>query len=416
MIGLVFAYLREKRLTTALNIVLLAISVAMLVMLLQFARQSEESFINGAEGIDLVVGAKGSPLQLVMSSVYHLDQPTGNIPKSALRDLRGNPMVASAIPLALGDQFRGFRIVGSEPQLLELYEAATVEGRIFDAPLEVVIGAEVARETGAIPGQQFIGSHGLTSDGEGPGHEATPFTVTGVLAPTGKPIDRLIVTSLESVWDVHGIEHDEEANHDPAEAIETHDHAYSAEPGHDGSEPEITAILVGYRNPAAAVRLPPTINRNTALQAASPARESTRLLTLFEPIIEAVGLFALLLGATGALAIFVALWNGIRAREGDLALLRVMGASRARIFATVLLEGTVTGLFAATTGVLLGHLALWLATRSFVSLTEAGIAPWQIGTSEVAIVAAAVGLGALAAAIPAFNVTRRNLAPILGRS
>ncbi len=163
----------------------------MLVLLMQFTRQSEERFLNGAEGIDLVVGAKGSPLQLVLSSVYHLDRPTGNIPLAELESLRRNPMVGSAIPLALGDQFDGFRIVGTETALLELYDARIVQGRLAESPLEVVIGAEVARDTGAGVGQRFIGSHGLADDDAGPGHEATPFEVVGILAPTGKPIDRL---------------------------------------------------------------------------------------------------------------------------------------------------------------------------------------------------------------------------------
>ncbi|MDG6077706.1 ABC transporter permease [Erythrobacter litoralis] len=411
MIRLVFAYLNERRLTTALNVLLLAIAVAMLVMLLQFARQSEARFLDGAEGIDLVVGAKGSPLQLVMSSVYHLDQPTGNIPQDALNDLRGNPMVASATPLALGDQFRGFRIVGSDYGLFSIYRAELAAGRRFDAPLEVVLGAGVARETGATLGQRFVGSHGLSAEEGGQGHEATPFTVTGILAPTGKPIDRLIVTSIESVWDVHGISHE-----DDARLSVEHEHSDHDEDLHGEHEPEITSILVSYRNPAAAVRLPPAVNRNTAMQAASPARESVRLLQLFEPAIEAVGFFAALLAATAALAIFIALWNAIRAREGDLALLRVMGASRAQIFMTVLLEGTVTALLAGGLGVVLAHGALSLATRSFASLSEAGIEAWRLGLDEAIIVIVALFLGAVAAAIPAFTVTRKKLAPTLSRN
>jgi putative ABC transport system permease protein len=123
LIRLVFAYLRDRALTAVLNIALLAISVAMLVLLLQFARQTEDSFLKNAGAVDLVVGAKGSPLQLVLSAVYHLDEPTGNIPSTALATLRRNPAVASAIPLALGDNFQGYRIVGTEPAFLSLYEA-----------------------------------------------------------------------------------------------------------------------------------------------------------------------------------------------------------------------------------------------------------------------------------------------------
>jgi putative ABC transport system permease protein len=412
MIRLVFAYLGERQLTVALNVLLLAISVGMLVVLLQFSRQAEERFLDGAENIDLVVGAKGSPLQLVLSSVYHLDQPTGNIPLGALEDLRANPMVASAIPLALGDNFRGFRIVGTEPALIDLYAAELARGRNFACGLEVVVGADMAAATGARLGQRFIGSHGLAADEGEQGHEATPFVVVGILAPTGKPIDRLILTSVESVWDVHGIEH-------PAgeHARGGHDHDSAAGEREDrGSAAEITAILLGYRSPAAAVRLPAMIDRNTAMQSASPARESARLITLFQPAIEALGLFALLLGGAGAFAVFVTLWSAVRGREGDLALLRVMGASRATIFGTVLLEGAIVALMAALIGLGFAHGLLWLASRSFPSVAEAGIVPFAFHADEAAIVAGAVLLGMAAALLPAWNVTRNNLAPILDRN
>lgn len=412
MIRLVFAYLGERKLTTALNVILLAISVGMLVLLLQFARQSEERFLDGAENIDLVVGAKGSPLQLVLSAVYYLDQPTGNIPLESLADLRANPVVSSAIPLALGDNFRGFRIVGTEPALIDLYAGELVEGRSFVNNLEVVIGAEVADTTGATLGQQFIGSHGLAEDSDEHGHEATPFVVVGILAPTGKPVDRLILTSVESVWEVHGIEHSDSE----------HDHSHDADAPavegfeYHGSAAEITAILVGYRSPAAAVRLPAAINRNTAMQAASPARESMRLIALFEPAIEAVGLFALLLGGTGAFAIFVTLWNAVRGREGDLALLRVMGANRSMILGTVLLEGAVIAVLAGLAGVSFAHGLLWFASQGFRSVAEAGIVPFQFYPEEAWIVAGAVILGMAAALLPAWIVMRNNLAPILDRN
>lgn len=411
MIRLALAYLRERRLTTALNVLLLAISASILVLLLQFAKQAEERFLDGAQGVDLVVGAKGSPLQLVLSSVYHLDEPTGNIPLGALAGLRSNPTVASAIPLALGDQFEGFRIVGSEPALLELYGAKLTLGRQFAQPLEVVIGAEVAASTGARIGQRFVGSHGLAADEGGHEHEETPFEVVGILAPTGKPVDRLILTSLESVWDVHGIAHHEEED--------AHDHGNGHAHGeaHGGAdEPEITSILVTYRSPAAAVRLPPAINRNTVMQAASPARESARMIGLFEPAIGAIRVFGLLLALTGGLAIFVALFNAVRGRLGDLALLRVMGAGRPFIAGTVLLEGAITAALAGVAGIVLAHILIWLAGLQFLSLAEAGIVANRFYGEEAAILLGAVLIGILAALLPAWTVMRRNLAPILNHN
>ncbi|MEM1052105.1 MAG: ABC transporter permease, partial [Pseudomonadota bacterium] len=193
MISLALAYLRDRPLTTALNVLLLAISVAMLVLLLQFGEQARERFERDAEGVDLVVGAKGSPLQLILSSIFHVDQPTGNIPYNSLDMLRDNPAVARAVPLALGDNFRGFRIVGSDKSFAELYGLELAEGSDFDAPMQAVLGSAVAEATGATIGQRFIGNHGFdTVEGDGQGHDHAPFETVGILAPSGTVADRLI--------------------------------------------------------------------------------------------------------------------------------------------------------------------------------------------------------------------------------
>jgi len=408
MLKLVFAYLRERRLTSLLNVLLLGISAAMLVLLPQFARQAEERFMRGAQGVDLVVGAKGSPLQLVLSSVYQIDKPTGNIPFGALADLRRNSMVASAIPLALGDSFGGFRIVGTEHSYFDLQKAELAQGRTFARPFEVVVGAEMARQTGAGLGQKFFGSHGL-GEQEGQTHDHIPFEVVGILAPSGSVADRLILTSVESVWDVHGIAH---ADHEESRPQDEHAHETARTAG-PGLEPEITAILIRYRNAAAALRLPAMINRQTNIQAASPAVESTRLLTLFDAAIAALGLFGWLLAATGGLAIFAALYNAVRSREGDLALLRVMGASRSFVFSTILVEGLIIAALGAVVGLLFAHMLLWGAIGIYPSVSEAGFAASRFYFEELMVAAGVIIIGAVASALPALRVYRTSLVPIL---
>lgn len=421
MIGLVLAYLRDRRLTALINVALLAMSVAMLVLLLQFGRQAEERFMADAQEVDLVVGAKGSPLQLVLSSVYHLDQPTGNIPLGALAMLRGNPAVASAVPLALGDNFDGFRIVGTEPEFLDLHHAGLASGRLFDRSLEAVIGATVATRTGAGIGQRFVGTHGLGGEGHDHGH--APFEVVGILAPTGTVADRLILTPLESVWDVHGIEHHAEAEGHDHEHGHEQDHAHEHDHG-DGAEvaaqpamePEITAILLRYRNPAAALRLPSMINRQTDMQAASPASEGARLISLFEAAIAAIGAFGWLLAATGGLAIFAALLGAVRGRQGDLALLRVMGAGRGFIWSAVILEGLVMAVAGGAIGIAAAHGLIWAAAEIYPAVAEAGISPIRFYAEELAILAAVAAIGFVASLIPAAAIYRGSLMPILARS
>jgi putative ABC transport system permease protein len=435
MIRLALAYMRDRPLAVGLNALLLAIAVASLVLLLQFAEQAGERFERDARGIDLVVGAKGSPLQLVLSSVYHIDVPTGNIPLGELERLRSDPGVARAVPLALGDNFQGFRIVGSDDQLLPLYGASMAKGRSFAKPAEAVLGSEVARRTGAKLGQKFVGSHGLeTGEEDGQGHDHAPFETVGILAPSGTVLDRLILTSVESVWDVHGISHD---HHDEAGQDPEHNHADHADhddhSGHDhdadaahadehdeeaampGMEPEITAVLVRYRNASAAMRLPSQINRQSALQAAAPAAEAARLLGLFGSIIEGARLFGWLLALSAGLSLFVALWNATRAREGDLALLRVMGATPSTVFGTILIEGLLIAALGAVGGIVAAHGLIAAATASFPTLDELGLSAARILPGEAVILLAALAIGLVAALIPAIRIFRVDLATTLAR-
>ncbi|MEM8917240.1 MAG: FtsX-like permease family protein [Pseudomonadota bacterium] len=455
MLKLAIAYLRDRPLTTTLNILLLAISVAMLVLLLQFGAQSEQRFEKDAEGVDLVVGAKGSPLQLILSSVFHIDQPTGNIPLSSLELLRGDPATGRVIPLALGDNFEGYRIVGTDSTFLDLHQAEMAQGAMFEAPMQAVMGANVAAETGADIGQKFIGSHGLTEDDStDTGHDHAPFETVGILSPTGTVIDRLILTSVESVWDVHGIahdhdhgeegheghdhdakpddhgEHDHEGHDNEGDNHEGHDHE---DEGHDHAdeetqetaqlqdvrgelEPELTALLVSYRNASGAIRIPAMINRQTEMQAAVPAVETARLLSLLGVSLEGARIFAWLLAAVGGLAIFVALFSMARSREGDLALLRVMGATRRQLFGTILLEGLVTAAAGAVLGWVLAHGLLTAAKNSFATMRDLGLTAWQPVPQEGLIIVAVLIIGIVAAIIPALRVMRVDPAEILSRA
>jgi putative ABC transport system permease protein len=416
--GLSFAYLKDRGLNTALNILLLALGVATLVILLLFSSQLEGRFTRDSEGIDMVVGAKGSPLQLILSSIYHVDVPTGNIPLGTLTMLRKQPTVAEVIPLALGDSFRSFRIVGTEPGYPALYGARLADGRMFAKPFEAVIGSDVAARTGATLGQRFVGSHGMGDGDKAHKHEETPFIVTGRLAPTGTVIDRLILTPVESVWDVHGIAHDEHDEHEPDEA---HEHEHEADAAQDAAirgslEPEVTALLVRFASPLAAVQLPSFINRQTQLQAAVPAVEVSRLLALLGIGLDAVRAFAVLLMLTAGLSIFVALLTALRQREGDMAMLRVIGASRGGIVGQIVAEGLILAAAGALLGVVLGHAVIGLAAASFEELRQLGLSALHFEPAELWIVLAALAIGIVAALIPALRVFTADIAETLAEA
>ena len=406
MIGLSLAYLKDRGLNTALNILLLALSVASLVILLLFSSQLENRFDKDAQGIDMVVGAKGSPLQLILSSVYHVDIPTGNVPLDTVELLRRQLGVAEAIPLALGDSFRSFRIVGTEPAYPALLGASLADGRMFASKMEAVVGADVAARTGANLGQRFVGGHGMSSGDEGPKHEETPFIVVGRLKPTSTVIDRLILTRVESVWGVHGIADPGEDHHE-GESEEAH-----AE--HAGAD--VTAVLVRFGSPIAAVRLPGFINRQTNLQAAVPAVEVSRLLALVGVGLDAVRAFAVLLMLTAGLSIFVALLTALKEREGDMAMLRVIGASRAAIIGQVASEGLILASAGAALGLLLGHGVIGMAAASIEQLRALGLNALTFHPAEALIVAAALGIGLIAALIPALRVLKTDIAETLANA
>jgi len=406
--GLSLAYLKDRALNTALNILLLTLSVATLVILVLFSSQLSERFARDAQGIDLVVGAKGSPLQLILSSIYQVDVPTGNIPLETVDMLRGDPTVAQVIPLALGDSFRSYRIVGTESAYVNHYGGEMAQGRMFEAPFEAVIGAQVARGTGAGLGQKFEGSHGTAGDGQA--HEETPFEVVGILAPTGTVLDRLIVTPVSSVWAAHGFGPGPDEDHDAAHG-DHEDEAAHAEP-----TLEVTALLVKYRSSLAAVRLPSFINRQTQLQAAAPAVEMTRLLSLLGVGIDAVRAFAVLLMITSGLSIFVALYSALRQREGDMAMLRVMGARPPAIFGHIVLEGVLLAAAGALLGVIVGHGVVAFAAATFPQLQDMGLSALRFEPAEAVIVAAAIAMGGLAALLPALKVFRVDIAQTLANT
>lgn len=404
-LSLAFAYLREKPLATLLNILLLGLGVGVIVALALTLSQLEERMDRDSAGIDLVIGAKGSPLQLVLSTVFHVDIPTGNIPIVEARRVIAQPVVKRAIPLALGDSYKTFRIVGTDAAYVDLYAAALQSGRTWSAPLEVLIGADVARLTGLAVGKSFAGSHGLTEGGGG--HTDHPYTVVGILKPAGSVIDRVILTAVESVWKVH----------DTAEALPSNDKQYTHR-DHALKEEgkEVTAYLIQYATPLAAATFPRMVNANSALQAAAPAMEVARLFNLLGVGVTALKGFALIMMLCAALGIFVGLMNALDERRADLALLRLLGASPATVFLTIILQGAVLGAAGVILGALIGHAgAEWMGT-ALEKTHRVALTGFTLIREEFWIGAGALGLAVLAGMIPAWRAYRIAVPELLSRA
>lgn len=427
--GLALASLWDRRLSTALHVVLFALGVMAAAALVLFTTALSENLSKSARGIDLVVGAKGSPLQLILSSIFQVDVPTGNITAGDAARIAADPLVKRAIPLALGDSFRGARVVGSTRDYVDHFGGELAEGRMFAAPYEAVIGAQAQQRIGIAVGDRFQSAHGL-GDG-GTAHAGHETVVVGRLKPTRTVLDRVIVTPVETVQMMHAI-HPADAAASASGAAPTtpakeapaqHDHAGGNDMGHahsalgeDAYPDEVTALLIQYRTPMAAVRLPARINRNTAMMAASPALETTRLLDLLGVGFDLISAFAWLLVAAAAVSVFVAMLQVARERRGDVALMRVMGASRTRVLSQSLLEGLIVAAIGAALGVAAAYGLMaslgGISDQAHAFAAGALVWRWEIGW----ILTGALTAGVAAALAPGLLAYRADLADTLAKA
>ncbi|WP_295954735.1 FtsX-like permease family protein [Rhodoferax sp.] len=395
IIAIAFRYLWSRPLSAALNLLLLALGLASITFVWITSEQMDRAFERDLAGIDAVVGAKGSPMQLILAGVFHIDVPPGNIPLEAVQQIEKDPRVAQLIPISLGDTFRGFRIVGTSPAYAAHYGATLAQGTLWTQSMQTLVGAQVAKNTGLAVGNTFYGSHGL--GGTGHIHGDFPYTVTGVLAPCGCVLDRLVLTATESVWKVH----------EKATALDDEDQKILEQ------EREITLALITYKSPLAAVTFPRFINTTTEMQAAAPAVEITRLLRMVGVGTDVLRGFGAVLLLTAGLSVFIALWNAVRERRADLAMLRMLGASPFKVAGLVLCEALLLAAMATALGLLGGHLlaglvGTWLQAERSLPLTG-----WIWLPSEWWVLLLGAVVATLAAALPAWEAYRLDVTTLL---
>lgn len=377
MFGLIKQYIADSIWPFILAVALCALGIYSVISVVWLQHTLQSHAARQAEGIDLVVGAKGSGLQNTLAAVYHADIPNGNIPLAAVETLAKNPMIARTEPISLGDSVGGARIVGARNSFIEFYGASPAMGVLPQQTLDAVIGATAAKRLKLGIGDSFVGGHGLAEGGEA--HDTYPYHVVGILAPTGRVIDELVITPLESVWAVHE--------------------------GHTAStEPEVTFALLSLKSPVAMATLPRAINSQTNMQASAPAIESARLLANFGWVALIVKAFALALIVASSLAMFAALSQALERRQTDLALLRAVGASRKKIATLVIGEALVVVAAAVLIALpLCAAAAMWLASVALPGLRI----DWGYGLAVVALAAFASLLLAVIAAVPTIRTALR---------
>lgn len=411
-----------KPLNTALSIILLTASVAIITTLILLEEQFEKKFSDNIEGIDMVLGAQGSPLQLILSSVYQVDTPTGNIDYSEAKTWMHHPFVKEAIPLAFGDNYRGFRIVGTTPQYLTHYGATMTQGKTFGKDFEVVVGSDIAEKMDIKVGDKFFGSHGDAAEGEV--HEDHAYHVTGIASRTGKVIDNLILCNIPSVWAMHDHEHEESADAGPAEehvhehAEEAHEHDHDHEDAAVSEEgKEITAVLIKFRSKMGIVTWPRLIPMNTKMQAASPIFEINRLFSLFGIGLQALQYLAYGIMLISGISIFIALYNTLKERKYEFALLRVNGASRIQLLMLVLIESLLLCITGFVFGTIVGRIALGLISGSSESEFKMAFNPFEfVWEKEGYLLGLTIFVGVLAAVIPAVKAYGLNISKTLANA
>lgn len=412
LISLVWNYLKARPLNTALNIVLLSLGIAVITILLLFNNQLEQKITENSRGIDLVVGAKGSPLQLILCNIFHIDFPTGNINLAEAERISKHRLVRKSIPLALGDSYNGFRIIGTNIAYAELYHAELSEGNWFKSDMDVTIGQNVAVALKLKVGDTFESTHGLTQDGHA--HEEQKFVVRGILKRSGNVLDNLILTNVESIWLVHESHAEGEEHHDEEKDTASFipSPLVASVPLGDSTK-EVTALLIQYRSPMGAIQMPRWVNGQSKLQAASPAFETARLFSILGIGVDILTGFAYVLIFISALSIFIALYNSLKERKYDMAIMRSMGASKGKLVTSMLLEGSMLTFLGAVFGSLMGHGALIIMGSVLEETQKAGISGLVFYQEEWIILVASLLLGIVCALIPAIQAYRTDISKVL---
>ena len=396
-------YLQFRWLVTLLTLIGIAVGVALVCAVLALRHESERALSRDAGLYDLVAGGKGSPLQLVLSSVYHLDSPTGNLPYSDFKRFQRDPRVLWSAPVGLGDNYSGYRIVGTETQFFDLpnreghpfFEFA--QGRVFEDRFEVVLGSQVASSTGLELGDAFFGTHGLVEVPGAEVHRDFPYRVSGILAPTGTAQDRAIFGTLASVWEIH----------------ETEDRLHSAIQGSallEGHQKrETTAILMRLKTPGLRLWMADEIRKGTDGIAAVPINEILRFQRgIIGPVQKALLVVAVAVVGVACLTILITLHQAAERRRRDIAILRSLGANRSEVAALVFSEGLLLTGIGILMGLFLGHGGLALGVGPFRETTGLLLHPWRMPDIELMAIGAMGLCGAVASLFPAISCYRRT--------
>ncbi len=422
---------QHRRLSSGLTALSISLGVGLVVAVMVIHGVIDESFKRSAQGYDLIVGAKGSRLELVLNTVYHLGKPIGTIPYDYYLDLvegRFSSEVELAVPTCMGGNYKGYRVVGTTPAMFDeleyrdgkKYRFAKGENFSYGGFYEGVVGATVARKTGLKVSDTFRPVHGVEAE-QGEKHDA--FTVVGILAPTGTPNDRALFINIEGFWRIHAHEHHEgEEQSQPEHGTEADSPPAGSQPDEHGLDDvgdearRVTAILVctDRRRIARAQALPKLINKESDAQAVAPAEEITRL---FEGIVGNVQLVLLVLAVlvvmVAGIGMMVSIYNSMSERRHEIAVMRALGARRSTVMAVILMESILLSLGGGLLGVLLGHALTGILAPTIMEHTGVVVSAFQFRPSELILIPGLIIMASLVGYLPAVVAYRTDVADSL---
>ena len=448
--------IQQRAFPSALTGLSIGLGVSLVVAVLVVHSVIDQSFRRGSQGYDVIVGAKGGQLQLVLNTVFHLSQPTENIPYSYYKEfVEGKfvPAVETAVPVCMGHDYKGCRVVATEPSFFEELtyhegkEYKFAEGRNFawDEPFEAVAGAVAARSAGLEVDGTFRPVDSVArGDEQFSRHDHPPFTVVGILAPTGTPNDQALFINIEGFYrfpchtggpsfsekllagsgDAADSSPDEsEQAGEPAGADHARDEVDDpehAEHEHEGipvEDRELTAILVATvldQHPELAMGLPRIVNEEPVAQAVMPARV---IAELFDGIIGNVQLILLVLAVlvvvVAGIGILVSIYNSMNDRRHEIAVMRALGASRWTVMSVILLESILLSLGGGAVGLLLGHGLIGVLGPMIAEETGVFVSALQFQLVELILIPGLIVLATLVGYLPAVSAYQTDVAKAL---
>ncbi len=407
--------LRQHALSSSVTVVSVALACGLVMAVFSVARQSRLAFAGGPVGYDAVLGARGSELQLVLNTVFHLETSPGNIPWSLYEEISQDPRVALAVPYAVGDHYKGFRVVGTNGSIFEEFEYArgkrfefAAGGRAFDSKRrEAVIGERVARATGLALGSTFQPSHGVIN---GPGDHAheEEYVVVGVLKPTNSPSDRVIWIPLEGVFRMSGHE------------LRGTGESFVAKRGEviGNEHKQLSAVMLKLEGRGAGFHLKNKYNREgTEATLAWPITESVaKLFDKLGWVQLVLELVAYLVVVVAAGSIMASLYNTMNERRREFAILRSLGARRGTIFSVIVLEAAAISGLGSLAGFAVYGVILEVAARVVREQTGVALDVWSAHPALLLTPLGMIVMGALAGLLPAWKAYSTDVALTLARS